>query len=50
MEPKIKILLICLTRRGGLLHFHDCLAESLSKLWYCRNDYRRKRGTYWRGS
>jgi starch synthase len=32
MEPKIKILLICLTRRGGLLHFHDCLAESLSKL------------------
>jgi len=32
MEPKIKILLICLTRRGGLLHFHDCLAESLSAL------------------
>ncbi|MHC1773136.1 MAG: glycosyltransferase family 4 protein [Flexilinea sp.] len=32
MEPNLKILLICLTRRGGLLHFHDCLAESLSKL------------------
>ncbi len=32
MEQNRKILLICLTRRGGLLHFHDCLAKSLSGL------------------
>lgn len=25
-------MLICLTRRGGLLHFNDCLAESLSRI------------------
>ena len=31
-EKKIRVLLICLTRRGGLLHFNDCLAESLSKI------------------
>ncbi len=28
----IKVLIICLTRRGGLLQFNDCLAESLSPL------------------
>ncbi len=31
-ERKIRVLLICLTRRGGLLHYSDCLAESLSKV------------------
>ena len=30
-EKKLRILLICLTRRGGLLHYNDCLAEALSK-------------------
>ncbi|MBR6089514.1 MAG: glycosyltransferase family 4 protein [Anaerolineaceae bacterium] len=29
-ERKTRVLLICLTRRGGLLHFNDCLTESLS--------------------
>lgn len=29
---KMRVLLICLTRRGGLLHFNDCLAESLSQI------------------
>ena len=28
----MKVLMICLTRRGGLLHFNDCLAESLSRI------------------
>ena len=32
MEKQPRVLMICLTRRGGLLHFNDCLAESLSKL------------------
>ena len=32
MEKRIKVLMICLTRRGGLLHFNDCLAESLSRI------------------
>ena len=32
MEKRMKVLLICLTRRGGLLHFNDCLAESLSRI------------------
>ena len=32
MEKRIRVLLICLTRRGGLLHFNDCLAESLSRI------------------
>ena len=32
MEKQPRILLICLTRRGGLLHFNDCLAESLSRI------------------
>ncbi len=27
-----RILLICLTRRGGLLQFNDCLAQSLSRV------------------
>ncbi|MBQ6342420.1 MAG: glycosyltransferase family 4 protein [Anaerolineaceae bacterium] len=31
-ERKLKVLLICLTRRGGLLHFNDCLAESLCRV------------------
>ena len=31
-EKKIRVLMICLTRRGGLLHFNDCLADSLSKI------------------
>ncbi|MBQ6518330.1 MAG: glycosyltransferase family 4 protein [Anaerolineaceae bacterium] len=31
-EKKIRVLLICLTRRGGLLHYNDCLAESLSRI------------------
>ena len=31
-EKRIRVLLICLTRRGGLLHFNDCLAESLSQI------------------
>lgn len=31
-KNKLRILLICLTRRGGLLHFNDCLAESLSRI------------------
>ena len=32
MGKKIRVLMICLTRRGGLLHFNDCLAESLSRI------------------
>lgn len=32
-KPKIKVMLICLTRRGGLLQFNDCLADSLCQ--YC---------------
>ena len=32
MEKRIRVLMICLTRRGGLLHFNDCLAESLSRI------------------
>ena len=32
-EKKIRVLLICLTRRGGLLHYNDCLAQSLTH--YC---------------
>lgn len=32
MNKKIRVLLICLTRRGGLLHFNDCLAESLCRI------------------
>ncbi len=32
MSEKIRVLMICLTRRGGLLHFNDCLAESLSRI------------------
>ena len=31
-EKKVRVLLICLTRRGGLLHYNDCLAESLSRI------------------
>lgn len=31
-ERKIRVLLICLTRRGGLLHYNDCLAEALSRI------------------
>ena len=31
-EKKIRVLMICLTRRGGLLHFNDCLADSLSRI------------------
>ena len=31
-EKKPRVLLICLTRRGGLLHYNDCLAESLSRI------------------
>ena len=31
-QSKIRVLLICLTRRGGLLHYNDCLAESLSRI------------------
>ena len=31
-ERNIRVLLICLTRRGGLLHYNDCLAESLSRI------------------
>ncbi len=31
MKSNRKILLICLTRRGGLLHFHDCLVKSLGE-------------------
>ena len=34
MEKRIRVLLICLTRRGGLLHFNDCLAESLDESHY----------------
>ncbi len=30
-ERRIRVLLICLTRRGGLLHYNDCLAGSLSR-------------------
>ena len=32
MAEKIRVLMICLTRRGGLLHFNDCLADGLSDL------------------
>ncbi len=32
MNKQIRVLLICLTRRGGLLHYNDCLAESLSRI------------------
>ncbi len=32
MERRIRVLMICLTRRGGLLHFNDCLTESLSRI------------------
>lgn len=32
MGKRIRVLLICLTRRGGLLHYNDCLAESLSRI------------------
>ncbi len=32
MQNDPRILLICLTRRGGLLHFNDCLSEELTKL------------------
>ncbi len=32
MEKRVRVLLICLTRRGGLLHFNDCLADSLSRI------------------
>lgn len=28
----MRVLLICLTRRGGLLHFNDCLCGALSKI------------------
>ena len=31
-EKKPRVLLICLTRRGGLLHYNDCLTESLSRI------------------
>ena len=31
-DRKIRVLLICLTRRGGLLHYNDCLAEALSRI------------------
>ena len=31
-EKKIRVLMICLTRRGGLLHFNDCLAGSLGRI------------------
>ncbi|MBR0412219.1 MAG: hypothetical protein IJI47_01445, partial [Eubacterium sp.] len=31
-KNKLRILLICLTRRGGLLHFNDCLAEGLNRI------------------
>ena len=31
-KSKLRVLIICLTRRGGLLHFNDCLAESLSRI------------------
>ncbi len=31
MEKRTRVLLICLTRRGGLLHYNDCLAESLDR-------------------
>ena len=31
MAERIRVLLICLTRRGGLLYFNDCQAESLAK-------------------
>ena len=31
-ERKPRVLLICLTRRGGLLHYNDCLAEALSRI------------------
>ena len=31
-EKRLRVLLICLTRRGGLLHYNDCLAESLSRV------------------
>ena len=31
-ERNLRVLLICLTRRGGLLHYNDCLAESLSRI------------------
>ncbi len=32
MSEKLRVLMICLTRRGGLLHFNDCLADSLSRI------------------
>ena len=32
MSDNIRVLMICLTRRGGLLHFNDCLADSLSRI------------------
>lgn len=32
MNEPPRVLLICLTRRGGLLQFNDCLARSLSRV------------------
>ncbi len=32
MNENPRVLLICLTRRGGLLQFNDCLAKSLSQV------------------
>lgn len=31
-DRRIRVLLVCLTRRGGLLHFNDCLADGLSRV------------------
>ncbi len=32
MNENPRVLMICLTRRGGLLQFNDCLAKSLSQI------------------